>query len=311
MQLTPKLLGHLNRVFNKDPESFQAVTIDATDPMTWTVSDAHLHAEVPGNPGMTLDIDLLDMDLQDVVDAAQGLGYTASLSIGDGELSAMVLIDASGVGAQAILGFRSLLWVFMNAAAYQLQYSSDQIDNMLDELRLDHADGEWLEYWLLVLLGGLRLPAETDPQLLARIISTVLRIKSNNIALEQLVLAATGVPVQVVDIPWLEADNVTVDPAILTKFSLSTLPSGKPAWGNPANLNVLQCAFGVLFPPGTDCTTIGEVMALINQDKAAGTYAIVYQNASAMKTNTLGDKTNTLGKQVGPAVGTFAPKVCP
>lgn len=309
MKLTEKLLSHLNRVFNKDAKPFDAMTITAADPVNWTVADAVLTLAVPSDPGMSLVIDLTNLNLQDVVDAANGGGFTATLmAIGDGDLSAMVLLDGTGSGSQAIQGFASLLWAMMNAIAYQLQGLGDEIPDMLQQLRMDLSQGEWVDFWLKVFLGTLRLSAETDEAAITRLISTVLTVKSNNKALELMVFAATGITVQVLDIPWLEEDNVTVDPDVIAQYSLSLLPGGEPAWGAA---NVLQCAFAVIFPSSATCAEYAKVMPIINANRAAGYYGIAYARPSPIKTNTIGDTTNTGGKLIGPEIPSLSPMVCP
>lgn len=320
MRLTRKLLGHLYRPFDRSEQAVQALTIQRAEAIAWTVGDGKLTVTVPTLPAAALEVDLSSHTLTSLVAAINGAsGYAATLAGGlAGSRSALMLLDGTGTapgGAPAALtSYTSLLWVFMDAVARQLHLARAAIDGLLTQLLLHLAAGDWADYWLEHTIGGSRATGETDAALRERIISTILRVKSNNRALETLVSAATGISVTIEDIPWRVPSGAppgyTVDGAVMTKFALQPLPDGRPAWSEAENLP-LVAAFAVIFPAGTSCTDQSKVMDIIGANRAAGTHALAYvESAAAMQTNSAGEVTNDASWVCGPVTADYLPSPC-
>jgi hypothetical protein len=206
MKLTKTLLGYLNRVFNKDPLEFRALSIDyAGDGMTWTVADGVLTTTVSGGRGVDLSIDLSAYTLDALVSfiAAQP-GYTTTyLSAENKALSALVLLDATGdisaSGGGDLYGYSNVLWAYMEANAAELKAAEASIQSLASEMQTTTADTIWLD-----LLGTYyavpRLTNESDASYGPRIIATVIRPASNNVAIEQAIETWTGQQATVTDV---------------------------------------------------------------------------------------------------------------
>jgi hypothetical protein len=206
MKLTKTLLGYLNRVFNKDPLEFRALSIDyAGDGMTWTVADGVLTTTVSGGRGVDLSIDLSAYTLDALVSfiAAQP-GYTTTyLSAENKALSALVLLDATGdisaSGGGDLYGYSNVLWAYMEANAAELKAAEASIQSLASEMQTTTADTIWLDL-LGIYYAVPRLTNESDASYGPRIIATVIRPASNNVAIEQAIETWTGQQATVTDV---------------------------------------------------------------------------------------------------------------
>src|SRR5437870_4311357 len=99
MKLTDKLLGFLNRVFDKDPERFAAIDFSyAGTSSSWSVVDGILSVAVTGGAGSGFTLDLSQYTIASLVvfiGGRAGFTVTAANTLAFG-LSALVLIDGSG-----------------------------------------------------------------------------------------------------------------------------------------------------------------------------------------------------------------------
>lgn len=102
MRLTDKLLGFLNRVFSKDPESFLAFRLRYDGQMTWTVLDGIFTTTVSGGTGVALSVSLASHTLGSLATFLSSQpGY--SVPYADSTVasrSAWVLIDQTRAGHQ-------------------------------------------------------------------------------------------------------------------------------------------------------------------------------------------------------------------
>lgn len=207
MKLTKKLLGFINKVFDKDPAPFLALRLRYVgDGMSWTVQDAVLRTTPAGGLGAPLVVDLRAYRIGELVNylAAQ-TGYTveyvdlSELSL----LSAACLLDGSGDIAASngdhLYAYTSFLWAYYEAHAVELKSASEEIEQMLAQMSTKTAAGEWLDE-----LGSYynvpRLTDEPDRTYALRIIAEVLRPRGNNVALEAAIQTFTGQPVSVLDV---------------------------------------------------------------------------------------------------------------
>ena len=100
MKLTKKLLGFINKVFDKDPAPFLALRLRYVGAgMTWSVQDAVLRTTPSGGLGAPLVIDLRAYRIGELVNylAAQ-TGYTVEyVDLSElSQLSAACLLDEIG-----------------------------------------------------------------------------------------------------------------------------------------------------------------------------------------------------------------------
>lgn len=197
MKLTSKLIGYLNRVFDKTPSPVAALRLDYAGSMTWTVADGVLSTVVSGGPGASLQINLAAFTISSLATylAAQS-GYTVTYSSPDiSTLNARVLLDASGDPSQSngdlMMAYTSLLWAWLDPAAKELKDASDQIDQAVLQMVPQTASGEWLDE-LGMYYSVDRLANEPDGLYAPRIVAEVKRSKGNNIAIAAAISDVAG-----------------------------------------------------------------------------------------------------------------------
>ncbi|HVB37363.1 MAG TPA: hypothetical protein VND92_02460, partial [Vicinamibacterales bacterium] len=204
MRLTDKLLGFLNRVFDKDGRPFLALRLSYAGAMTWQVADGVLTTTAPGAASLSVDLSGYTVASLAAFLAVQP-GYAVPYLDGSAlaQLSALVLIDGSGDIRQSngdhLFGYTNPNWAVLDAFADQLEQAGTAIAAMPAEMSTTTADGEWLD-----LQGGYysvdRQLGEADGQYGPRIIATVLQPRSNNLAIAAALSAATGQACQVPDV---------------------------------------------------------------------------------------------------------------
>ncbi|RKP44687.1 hypothetical protein [Pararobbsia silviterrae] len=205
MKLTKTLLRFLHKKFKKDPLPFNAFTItcDGSD-LAWVVADDVLTLTPTGGQASALTVDLSAYTLLQLVQyLASEPGYNLSaLSSDYRDLSSLVLLDGSGAvsaGTNTLTGYTNVLYALMEANARELQTAHDAIDTLPDQMATTTAAGDFLD-----LLGSYynvpRATGELDAVYGPRIIATVLRPASNNVALEMAIETYTGQSATVTDV---------------------------------------------------------------------------------------------------------------
>ena len=206
MTLTEKLLGYLNRVFDKGPDSVLALRLHYDGAMTWRVSAGVLTTAVTGGTGGPLTVALSGFSMSGLAAylAAQP-GYSVPFTVtGDmASRSALALIEASGNQAQSngdhLLAFQSVLWAYMNAQSGELSTAQVAISEALLQIAALTASDTWVDehgsYY-----GVARTSGEADVAYVARIVSEIKRSRGNGVAISEAVkLGATATYVTVSD----------------------------------------------------------------------------------------------------------------
>lgn len=331
MVLTQRLIGYLTRTFNRSPDGVDAVAFAYTGvaaSVTWTVTNAALAFTADGAPLASYSLEGKTLaQLVAEVDANPDLTATLHDATLAG-IGAWTLLDATADITVRLKSYTALEWTIFDAIAKALADAWAATGEALRQLVISTAEGEWLDFYA-ARFGFTRQIAEDDAALRRRVIATALRVKSSNLALEELIFEIFGVDVRVVDIPWAlpantmhtfggqlwAPDQITndvnvvcgpgaliVDQAVIEEFALELLPDGTPAWGNPANGNRLQCAFAVIFGGGTDDDIARAILDTIREIRAGGTVALSYIESNLLLTNTAGHNTNDQAYVTGPAV---------
>lgn len=240
--LTAKLLGHLHRIFDKDPARELALRIRyPSGTLSWSIRDGVLSTvvypqtvasaplyldgswpldgsqDLDGGDGFStsnLSLDLSQFTIASLVAhiGAQGgyaIAYTAPAELSG--LSALALLDGEGDQAESngdhIYCYTSLLWSYISSLSDELATASVAIVEMLKQMSLRTAEGEWLDE-----LGSYykvpRILGESDLSYGPRIIAETLRPKGNNMAIAAAIREATGMSASVTDCALLpEASN--------------------------------------------------------------------------------------------------------
>ena len=208
MTLTEKLLGYLNRVFDKDPDSVLALRLNYDGAMTWRVSSGVLTTSVTGGTGGPLTVSLSGFSISGLSAylAAQP-GYSVPFTAtGDmATRSALALMETSGNPAQSngdhLMAFQSVLWAYLNAQSAELSTAQVAISEALLQIAAITASDTWVDehgsYY-----GVSRTSGEADASYVARIVSEITRARGNGVAIAEAVkLGATASYVTVADYP--------------------------------------------------------------------------------------------------------------
>lgn len=294
MLLTQKLLGFLNRVFDKDPKAFTALRFQYDGAMTWRVQDKVLTTEVVGGAGDDLEVDLSAHTIQSLVGYIAGqTGYTVTyVDASRAALSATVLLDSSGDQAESngdrLTGYTSLLWVWMEAAADQLVQLRAQVDNMLLQLNVNTGEGMWLDE-----IGGYynvpREEGEADQFYGPRIIAETLRPRGNNVAIENAIETYTGQQSEVVDVTIYGGDFPLYDNVIDYDGAQNHSAGANPLYG------LFDVAYSYDLVGGAPIESFQEtVEGIINRMRDAGTHMRALALSDSLIQDTLTPPTEVL-----------------
>lgn len=126
--------------------------------------------------------------------------YVSSAMAG---LSAVVLIDGSGdldaLNGDQLKGFTALHWSYLDAVAAEVAAAKTQVSQMLSELDMSSAEGEWLDEFG-DHFGVPRMASELDGPYGRRVVIEAIRPRVNNIAIEEAIKEAFGQVSTVVDV---------------------------------------------------------------------------------------------------------------
>lgn len=223
MRLTTKLIGYLNRVFDKDPAKVLAFRLRYSGTsMTWKVQDGVLTTVVVGGAGSGLTVQLGDHTVATLCTflAAQ-TGYSVpyqDLSTFSG-LSALVLLD--GVGNQDASngdhfnGYTSVLWAYMESVANELTLIRASIVEALLQMSASTASGEWVDEHGS-FYNVRRGTGELDAVYAARMIAEVIRARGNNVAIAEAMKSAVSAESVVVS----DYDTITTSSGGVDSYGL-------------------------------------------------------------------------------------------
>lgn len=272
MRLTLKLLGRLNRVFDKDPHPFAAIRFGYAGGMSWAVEDLRLVITISGGVGGPLTIDLTQHTLATLAATIAGAaGYQVDFIDPErAHLAATILLDGAGEqdasGRVQLLGYTSLLWSFMEAEAVELKAADGQIGQMLRQMTTKTAEGAWLDE-----LGSYynvpRWPGEADVGYGPRIVAEAVRPASNNIALERAIQDYTGRDCRVLDVTIYRGVFPVYDGVISHDGAYTYSTVGSPEYG----LFDVQIGYD-LIDGGSFVAFLADVREILTKIRAAGTH---------------------------------------
>ncbi len=258
MKLTLKLLGRLNRVFDKDPHPFAAIRFGYVGDMSWAVEDLRLVITVSGGVGGPLAIDLTQHTLTTLAATIAGAaGYRVDFIDPErAHLSATILLDGTGEqdasGSVQLLGYTSLLWSFMEAAAVELKTADAQVGQMLRQMTTKTAEDVWLDE-----LGSYyNVPRWAGE-----------RPTSNNIALERAIEDYTGQACHVLDVTVYRGVFPVYDGTISHDGAYTYSTIGSPEYG----LFDVQIGYD-LIDGGSFAAFLESVRDILTKIRAAGTH---------------------------------------
>lgn len=275
MILTSKLIGRLNRVFNRTPVPAFAMTVtcDGTA-LAWSLVDYELTLTPTGGTAQPITIGLAAANMQSL---AGYIGQQAGYSIlvqppaAVERISAYALLDGSGAsvngGGVALYAYTNPAWAWLDSAAWELKLAATAVAALPGEMAVPTADGEWLDYQGFVYGDVSRYPDEPDAPYQQRIIGDALRPKCNNIAIQAILQQYSGNPASVVDTPISKGLFTYNGQYQHNGAEVYNQPNGGTAYGlfdvtviyQASVVGVTQAAFQV------------AVTALVNGARAGGT----------------------------------------
>ena len=215
MKLTEKLLGYLNRVFSKGPESVLVIRLRYDGAMRWSVDDGILTTTVTGGSGAALRVDLSAYTVSTLAAflAAQpgySVPFVDALQIPG--LRATVLIDGSSdqdaTNGDHLYAYTSVLWAYMETQASELKLLRQAVDEALLQMAANTASDEWVDvhgsFYAVARKNG-----ESDASYAARIVAEVGRARGTNVAISDAVRRACGA--DRVDVIDYETQTVAAD----------------------------------------------------------------------------------------------------
>jgi len=197
VKLTQKLIGYLNRVFDKGPGEVLALRLRYDgSAMTWRVADGMLTTTVVGGTGVALSVNLASYTVAELgVFLAAQPGYSVpyqDLSTFTGR-SALVLLDGSGdqdkSNGDHLIGFTSVLWAYMDSIASELTLLRASIAEAIQQMSASTASDEWVDEHGTFYKVTRNLN-EVDSVYAARIVAEVIKARGNNVAIAEAIKTA-------------------------------------------------------------------------------------------------------------------------
>lgn len=270
--LTAKLVSRLNRVFSHGPNAFLAMRLrHASGTFRWVVAEDRLTGYVDEAP-------IFDVDLSahTVLSLVQYLSSLSGLTVSSAAppeyrgLSARVLVPGQGrqldQGGDALRGFTSLLWAYLDALAFELQAAEQQVRDTIAQMTLSQADEQWMEVWG-EQFGVPRRAGEPLPNYARRIVIDTIRLRGNNRALEMALYDRFGQHATVEDVTLNGPTFPIYNGAILHDGAYNHVGAYNPIFG------LFRVLVGYdLLGGGNPIEFVAEVAEVIEQLRHAGTH---------------------------------------
>lgn len=272
MRLASKLLGFLNRAFDKDPQGYLALRLQYDGGMQWQVLDGVLTTTVQGGTGRNLQVALDGLTVRELAGyLSLQRGYSTPYVAGAAEsgASALRLLDAGGdirtSNGDHLFAYTAPLYFWLDACAAELALAQTAIQAIPDEMATVSASGEWLDYQGKQYSVP-RILGELDGLYARRIIAEVLRPKGNNLAIAQAIADYTGEQTTITDVVIYRAPEPGFDGIPHFDGAYNFQPAGVPVYG------LFDCTVGydLLGAPDT-ASYVAVLRAIINRLRDAGT----------------------------------------
>lgn len=199
MKMMERLLRNVGRSWDRIPKEVPVLFISrgtgAHSLMTVDNNALHFHTlpyrhNLPTKQTVALEA----LGLEELISIVRGMGYTAELTseVENKKLKhrkTFTLLDASNLTLNEgshLVTFTSKLWETLYPLARLLQEVDNDIEKAIEEMFATTTRGRWLEYWAS-FFGLRRLTDESDESLRKRMFVTMTNVKTNNIAIEELV----------------------------------------------------------------------------------------------------------------------------
>lgn len=183
-----RLLGRLNRVFDRDPHPVLALRVRSPLGLRWRVRRRVLTIRRPSLPDLALELEGRTVrELRDALAAAGvEIAYHGPTEVLD--LGAMALMEGEGdqdaSNGDWLLAYTTIVWAWADAVGRWLDAARDDIPLALRQMFVPTSEGEWSELWASYF-GLARKPGESDARLNFRTAYEWRRPRSNPIAIQK------------------------------------------------------------------------------------------------------------------------------
>lgn len=185
-----------------------------------------LHSQVYcDNLPIKQEIALKGITIEELVTVLTSMGYNASLyeelpsNLREREATTLTSVkDQSIELSVALTTFTAKLWEKLYPLARLLEEADYNINIALKQMFITSTRGLWLDYWAS-FFNVRRIEGESDESLLKRVFMTIVNMKTNNIALEELIRHAIESEVKVSD-TGNHAFEVVTHPEFISRVDL-------------------------------------------------------------------------------------------
>jgi hypothetical protein len=202
MNMMNRLFDLVGKTWSRAPKDVPVLTLrrGTGSHIRFTVDDTHLHFHTMGfHPNLPIkqSIVLDELTLTELTATIQQMGYEAELTseaaiAGLTGRNAVTLLQSANNpldGEAHLYTFTSKLWETLYPIARLLHIAEGDIDNATRQMFADSTRGKWLDYWAS-FFSVRRVPGESDTSLASRMLTSINSLKTNNIAIEEMLRSA-------------------------------------------------------------------------------------------------------------------------
>lgn len=231
MKMMRKLFQHVGKSWDKAPKDVPVIQIQKGTGLhtmfTIEANQLHFHSmsyntDLPIKQSIVLE----ELTLEELVETINSMGYVASLTsevikynlTARKSFTLMPAKNVSIIMPAQMKTFTSKMWEMLYPIARLLEEADYDMDKAIAQMFATATRGKWLDYWAS-FFNIKRNYGESDSLLARRIFMTLVNLKTNNIAIEELVQYAVQSDAKVQDVePGLF--EVVVSPEFMDKSTI-------------------------------------------------------------------------------------------
>jgi len=212
MNVLNKVLANLTSKWNTEAQDIRAITIakgtGKYNLVTVTSTQLYFHstsyqANMPTSQSIYLD----DYTIGELITAINKLGYIANLASeataqSYDSMKACTLMEVTGIplsGIPTLTVFTSTLWQLLYPIMRAVEAWGINMDNSIPQMYANVTGGTWVDYWA-TFFNVQRTNGQSDEAVRKNMFMNLADIKTNNIALAELVSLITKSKVSVIDV---------------------------------------------------------------------------------------------------------------
>lgn len=227
MKMMKKLLDNVNKGWKKYPMEQPAIEVSVGSGvhtlLTITTNQLHLHSTTfRSSLTYKQSIYFEDMTIGELNAQLKTMGYGAEVISSDDSTSCLQLMPVENVvlfPSGRINVFTSPLWKALYPVSRLLEEAEGNVENAIRQMYATSTRGRWLDYWAS-FFALKRATGEDDLSMARRIFMTIVNLKTNDIAIEELLKFSIKTEARVVDLEPSKFE-VQIEPDYITYKLLS------------------------------------------------------------------------------------------